>query len=206
MIDIPPPDPGIEVIVASRGYSKGLAQTDGVQVRAQPELAFGPVYLAVYAKNVTSSTAEGEGGPIVGFRTRAGGFDLAAAATWKIALQPHGTTNDDALELTGSVGRRFGPVGTRLSLTWSPNDLGATDETLWGEAQLSYSLRRTTSLSANLGRRERDGGDDYTAFNVGLTQSLPQGFSVDIRWYDTNRSALGDNFEARFVASLRLRL
>ena len=51
MIDLPPPDPGIEIVVASRGYSKGLAQTDGVQVRAQPELAFGPVYVAVYAKN-----------------------------------------------------------------------------------------------------------------------------------------------------------
>lgn len=206
MIDIPPPDPALEVIVASRGYSKGLAQTDGVQVRAQPELGFGPVYLAVYAKNVTSSTAEGEGGPIVGFRTSAGGFELAASATWKIAIHPHGTTNDDALELIGSVGRRFGPVGARLSLTWSPNDLGSTNETLWGEAQLSYSLRRTTSLSANIGRRERDGGPDYAAFNVGLTQNLPQGFSADLRWYDTSRSNLGDTFEGRFVASLRLRL
>jgi hypothetical protein len=206
MIDIPPPDPGMEISLASRGYSKGLAQTDGVQVVARPELAFGPVWIGAYAKNVTSSTAEGEGGTAIGLRTRAGGFDLAASATWKIAIEPHGTTNDDALELYGSVGRRFGPVATRLSLTWSPNDLGATDETLWGEAQIAYSLRRSTTLSANIGRRERDGGPDYTAFNVGLTQTLPRGFSADVRWYDTSRSALGDSFEGRFVATLRLRL
>src|SRR5215207_6959203 len=124
MIDLPPPDPGIEIVAASRGYSKGLAQTDGVQLRAQPELGFGPVYVAFYAKNVTSSTSEGEAGPIVGLRTRAAGFDLAASATWKMSIEPRGTTNDDALELAGSIARRIGPVTARFAVTWSPNDLG----------------------------------------------------------------------------------
>ena len=31
MFDLPPPDPGIEFVVASRGMSKGIAQTDGPQ-------------------------------------------------------------------------------------------------------------------------------------------------------------------------------
>ena len=206
MIDIPPPDPGIEISVASRGISKGLAQTDGIQIVARPELAFGPVWLGFYAKNVTSSTSEGEAGPSIGLRTRAGGVDLAASATWKMSIEPRGTLNDDALELVGSVCRRFGAANARFSVTWSPNDLGSTDETVWAEAGLGYSLRRSTSLSLNLGRRERDGGPDYTAFNAGVTQTLPQGFSVDLRWYDTNRSGLGDSFEGRLVASLRLRL
>ena len=206
MIDIPPPDPGIEISLASRGYSKGLAQTDGLQIVARPELAFGPVWLGFYAKNVDSSTSEGEAGPTVGLRTSAAGFDLVASATWKLAIEPHGSTNDDALELFGSVGRRFGPVNTRLALTWSPNDLGGTEETLWGEALVAYSLRRSTTLSANIGRRERGGGPDYTAFNLGLTQALPRGFSADLRWYDTNRSGQGDAFEGRLVATLRLRL
>ena len=206
MIDIPPPDPGIEITMASRGYSKGLAQTDGVQLVARPELAFGPVWLGFYAKNVTSSTAEAEAGPSLGLRTRAGGFDLGASATWKMAIEPRGDVNDDALELVGSVGRRFGPVGTRLTLTWSPNDLGSTNETLYTEGQVSYALRRSTTMSANLGRRDRDGGPDYTAFNVGLTQTIRGPVAVDVRWYDTDRSALGDTFEGRFVAALRIRL
>ena len=206
MIDLPPPDPSIEISIASRGYSKGLAQTEGVQVVARPELAFGPVSLGAYAKNVDSSTAEGEAGTSVGLRTSTAGFDLAASATWKMAIEPHGTLNDDALELFGSVGRRFGPVNARLSLTWSPNDLGSTNETLWAEAGLTYTLRPGTALVANIGRRERDGGPDYTAFNVGLTQALPRGFSADVRWYDTNRSGRGDAFEGRLVATLRLRL
>lgn len=206
MIDLPAPDAGIEVSVASRGYSKGLAQTDGIQILARPELAVGPVYLGFYAKNVTSSTSDGEAGPSIGVRTRAGGFDLGAAATWKMSIAPVGATNDDAVELVGSVGRRFGPITARLSLTWSPNDLGSTDETAWAEAGLSYSLRRSTSISVNLGRRERDGGPDYTAFNIGVTQSLLPGISGEVRWYDTNRSATGDAFEPRLVAAVRIRM
>ena len=206
MMDIPPPDPGIEIVVASRGISKGLAQTGGIQVVARPELAFGPIWLGFYAKNVTSSTAEGEAGPSLGLRTRAGGFDLAASATWKMSIEPRGSANDDALELVGSIGRRFGAANARFSVTWSPNDLGATNETVWAEAGLSYNLRRSTTVSANLGRRERDGGPDYTAYNVGMTQTLPRGFSADLRWYDTNRGGLGDAFEGRLVASLRVRM
>lgn len=206
MWDVPPPDPGLEIVVASRGYSKGLAQTEGVQVRAEPELDFGPVSASVYAKNVTSSTAEGEGGASLGVSTEVAGFAVGIEATWKIAIEPRGPANDDALELVGSVGRRLGRVNVRLGLTWSPDDLGGTGETFWTEAQLSYSLRPSTSVSAALGRRERDGGPDYTAFNFGVTQTLLPGVTADLRWHDSDRSRLGDPFEGRLVASLRFRM
>jgi hypothetical protein len=205
VLDLPPPDPGIEIVVASRGVSKGLTQTDGPQFLVRPELAVGHLYLGFYLKNVTSSSSEGEGGPSVGYRTRAAGFDLAASATWKFAVEPHGPADREALELVGSVSRRIGPVTARLGVTWSPDDLGSTEQTIWAEAGASYSLRHSTTISAALGRRERDGGPDYTAFNFGVTQTLFQGVSADLRWYDTNRSALGDAFEGRVIASLRAR-
>jgi hypothetical protein len=205
MFDLPPPDPGIEIVVASRGVSKGLTQTDGPQFLIRPELAVGHVYLGFYLKNVTSASSEGEGGPSIAYRTRAAGFDLAASATWKLAIEPHGPSDRQALELVGSGSRRLGPVTARLAVTWSPDDLGSTEQTTYAEAGASYSLRRSTTVSAALGRRERDGGPDYTAFNVGMTQTLFQGVSADLRWYDTNRSALGDAFEGRVIASLRAR-
>ena len=37
IFDLPPPDPTLEISVASSGYSKGLAQTDGMQVLIRPE-------------------------------------------------------------------------------------------------------------------------------------------------------------------------
>ena len=205
MLDLLPPHPGIEISVASRGYSKGLTQTDGIQIVARPELAFGPLYLGFYAKNVTSSTSAGEAGPSIGLRTRLGGFDVGASATWKFSIEPRGSSNDEALELVGSLGRRIGPVNARASVTWSPNDLGGTEETTWAEAGLTYSLRHSTTVGANIGRRERGGGPDYTAFNFGVTQTLLQGITADLRWYDTNRSARGDAFEGRLIATLRAR-
>jgi uncharacterized protein (TIGR02001 family) len=201
--DLPPPDPGIEIVISSRGVSKGLVQTDGPQVLVRPELAIGHAYLGFYAKNVTSSAAEAEAGPSIGYRNRLGGFDLNFSATWKFSVETHGPTDDQALELAGSASRRFGPVTARASVVWSPDDLGGTTHTTYGETGLAYALRHSTSVSANIGRRERGGGPDYTAFNVGVTQNLLPGITADLRWYDTNRSALGDAFEGRFIVTLR---
>ncbi len=36
MFDLPPPEPGIEIVVASRGMSKGVAQTEGPQLVVKP--------------------------------------------------------------------------------------------------------------------------------------------------------------------------
>ena len=56
-----------------------------------------------------------------------------------------------------------------------------------------------------MSRRERDGGPDYTAFNVGVTQTVWRGISADLRYYDTRENQFGDIYEGRFVASLRAR-
>ena len=60
MFDLPPPDPGIEFVVASRGMSKGIAQTEGPQVVVKPFVQMGPVQLGAQWKNVSSAVAGGE--------------------------------------------------------------------------------------------------------------------------------------------------
>lgn len=205
MIDLPSPDPAIEIVLASRGVSKGLTQTDGPQIVVRPELALGPVVIAGYAKNVTSPTSDGEAGGSIGIRTQAGGFDLAASAAYKRSLAPVGTVDAEALELSGSMSRRFGSFTGRLSLVWSPDDLGSTGNSAYFEGRISYALGRRAGIEVNLGRRERDGGAEYTAWNVGISRTLAQGLSADLRWYGTDRSGLGDAFEDRLVAGLRLR-
>ena len=155
---------------------------------------------------MTSASLDGEGGPAIGFRTSAGGFDLAGSATLKLAIAPVAGTDQEGLELAGSVSRAIGPASARLGVTWSPDDIGSTGRTIYWEAGLGYRLGRSTTASVNLGRRERDGGDDYTSFNVGLARSLGDGFTAELRWYDTDRSARGDAFEPRLVAALRLRI
>src|SRR5436305_562415 len=83
MFSLPSPDPGIEIIAASQGMSKGLRQTDGVQILVRPEVAIGPLFLGAYWKNVTSSTADGEAAVMAGLRRRVRGFDLSFSAAYK---------------------------------------------------------------------------------------------------------------------------
>ena len=205
MIDLHNPDPGIEISIATRGISKGLTQTDGAQVVVRPELAFGDIYLGAYAKNVTSTTSDGEGGPVIGLRTSAGGFNLVASATGKLSIDPTEGSDPEALELAGSAARRLGPLNLRLGITWSPDDLGSTGESTWIEGTTTYDLGADFAASAAIGFRERDGGPDYTAFNVGISRTFFGHLTADIRWYDTDRSAQGDAFEGRLVGTLRAR-
>jgi hypothetical protein len=205
MFDLPPPDPAVEVQLASRGYSKGLAQTDGGQLLIRGELASGPAFAQVQWKNVDNAHATGEATFLIGLRGRLAGIDLSATAGYKRLTGLHGATDEDTFEFTASASHAFGPVVPRLSLTFSPDDLGGTRHSLYAEAGASFRVVGHTSLFASVGRRERSGGDDYTAFSAGLTQQIGNHATVELRWNDSAQSARGDAYEGRAVAVLRVR-
>lgn len=205
MFDLPPPDPAIEIHVASRGYSKGLSQTDGGQLLIRGELASGPFFTQAQWKNVDNAHANGEAIFLVGVRGRLAGFDLNATAGYKRLTGLHGATDEDTFEFTASASHAFGPIVPRLGLTYSPDDLGGTRRSLYAEAGASVRVAGHTSLFASVGRRERSGGDDYTAFSAGVTQQLGSHVTAELRWNDSAQSARGDAYEGRAVASLRVR-
>lgn len=202
MFDLPPPDPSIEFVLSTRGMSKGIAQTDDGQLLVRGELGFGDLYLGAYGKNVTSSTADGEAGATVGVRRKLGGIDLGLSATWKRAIDPAPGSDINALELAGSASRRYGRLTPKLSLVWSPDDVGSTRRTLFAEAGASYKLSPALSASGAIGRRERSGGLDYTAYNAGLSWTPVKQISVDLRYYDTNRGS-ADAYRGRVVLTGR---
>lgn len=141
---------------------------------------------------------------MIGLRTTAGGFDIAASAAWKRAIDPANGSDANALEVSGSVSRRLGPVTPRLSVVWSPDDLGGTGRTVFAEAGASYRIAKTLSASAAIGRRERTGGLDYTAWNAGLAWAPEKHVALDLRYYDTNR---GDDYpyKSRIMVSARVK-
>lgn len=204
MLDLPPPVPSIELNLASRGISKGLAQTKGPQLLVRGELAFGRVYLGGYAKNVSSTSADGEAAALVGLRTSAAGFDLAASAAWKRAINPADGSDANALELGGSVSRKLGKLVPRLSLVWSPDDLGGTGRTMFAEAGASYNIAKALTASAAIGRRERNGGPDYSAWNAGFAWSPAKPVTLDARYYDTDHGG-EQPYRARAVVAVRVR-
>lgn len=205
MFELPPPDPVIEIHLAGRGYSKGLAQTDAAQFLIRGELEAGPLFAQAQWKNVDTNNAEGEAGMLVGLHGRLGEVELRATAGYKFLTSVRGPVDEEAFEFTAQASRAFGRITPRLQLTWSPDDLGRTGQTLYAEASASFRLARNTSLTAFAGRRERSGGDDYTSFGAGIAQKLGDHVTAELRWYDTAQSARGDAYESRAVASLRLR-
>ena len=203
--DLPPPDPSIEFSIASRGYSKGVAQTDGPQLVVRPEVAFGALRLGAYAKNVTSPDYDGEAGALAGYRRSFGKTEISGSAAFKHLINRARGVDKGAVEFVFAATRAVGDLKPRISLTYSPDDLGSTRQTAFLEAGTSYQIDRRTSASAGLAVRRRDGGPDYTSFNVAVTRTLAGPFTAEARLYDTSKSSLGDYYKRRAVISLRAR-
>ena len=202
---MPPSPPTIEISIASRGISKGLSQTRGPQAVVRAELPIGPIYVAAYAKNVTSTTADGEGGLVAGIRTKVAGLNVSVSAAWRIAISPGAGTDNQSLELAGSVARKFGHFTPQLAVIWSPDDLGSTRRSIYYEASATYGITTRTSIGAAVGRRERTGGPDYSAFNVGITHKLNPHVTADLRYYGSNTHNLGYTYQPGLAASLRMK-
>jgi hypothetical protein len=204
MFDLPPFDPGIEVSIASRGMSKGIAQSEGPQLIVKPFVKSGDVQVGAQWKNVTSTVAGGEGALFVGFSREIGKFQLTLQAAHKFQTGVHEPTDDHSWEFSGGLSRKFGRLAIRTSLVVSPDDLGGAKRSIYWEAGPTFDLSKKFRLFANVGHRSRRIGDDYTSFNAGASTTIVPRTTVEIRWYDTNRHDLGENFLGRAVATARM--
>ena len=205
MFDLPPPDPGIEISIASRGISKGIAQTEGPQVIGKALVQFGDVQLAGQWKNVTSSVAEGEAAASATWQRKFGLVQTSLGATFKFQTGVSSPTDDKALELNGSVAPKWGKFGLRASAVYSPNDFGSTGQSLYVESGASYDLGKVVRLSANVGRRHRERGQDYTSFNAGVAVTWKK-LTLDARYFDTAQGEYGELYDDRVVVTGRLSL
>jgi hypothetical protein len=205
MFAAPPPDPGVEILLATQGMSKGLRQTDGPQLVARGTLDWGALTLGVQYRNISSPSAEGELWAFASLRAEAAGFQLSGGITAKRWIATSGRPDRGSVELNGAIARGFGPVAARLSLIYSPDELGTGGSSLYAEAGATLRVTAATSLAVGASRRERAGASDYTAFNAGLVHRLSPHVTAELRYYDTDRGGLGAIYGARAVAALRFR-
>src|SRR4051812_28292214 len=105
MFALPSPDPGIEISAFSQGMSKGLHQTEGVQILVRPEVAVGPLFVGGFYKNVPSPTADGEAAVMAGLRRRIAGLDVAFSAAYKWNTGAGAQADRDCLEFTATASR-----------------------------------------------------------------------------------------------------
>jgi hypothetical protein len=204
MFDLPPPDPGIEFSVASRGMSKGIAQTDGVQMIIKASAKSGPLEIGGQWKNVDSPAAKGEAAVFVNVVHAIGKVRLNGGVAYKFQTWTTGNPDSDSFEFTGGATASLGRLALRATAIYSPDDLGSAKRSLYLEGGPAFDLTKTLRVSANIGRRERVLAPDYTAFNAGITKTFAKTIAVDLRYYDTAQSELGPPFERRFVATGRV--
>ena len=204
IFDLPPPDPGIEFVVASRGMSKGIAQTEGPQALIRPNVQLGPVQVAAQWKNLSSPVAGGEASTILSVAPKLGSVQLNAGVAYKLLTGVRGPTDNKSWEFTGSATRKFGKLSLRVAAIYSPDDLGSAERSLFVEGGPTLELSKTTRISGAIGRRDRVNGDDYTAFNAGIAHTGFKGVTVDARYYGTNQSDLGEFFDDRLIVSARM--
>ena len=204
IFDLQPPDPGIEFVVASRGMSKGIAQTEGPQALIRPYVQLGPVQVAAQWKNLTSPVAGGESSAIVSVAPKVGKFQFGGSVAYKLLTGVHGPTDNKSWEFTGNVTRKFGKLSLRVNAIYSPDDLGSAERSIFVEGGPTLEIGKNTRISGAIGRRDRVNGDDYTAFNAGIAQTLFKGVTLDGRFYGNNQSDLGEFFEDRLVVSARM--
>lgn len=204
MFDLPPVEPGVEIQVSSHGVSKGIEQVDGPQFIPRAYLQTGDLQVGGQWKNVTSTSAAGEASAFLNFNRSFGTFVVTAGAAYKVQTGTKGSTDSESFEFTGGLARKFGRVSLKVTSTYSPDDLGGTKQSLYVEGGPAFDLTKTLRLSANLGRRTRENAPDYVSMNFGATKTLSRDFSVDLRYYRTNRAKLGDVYRQRVVIAGRL--
>jgi hypothetical protein len=204
-IDLPPPQPAAEVSIATRGMSKGIAQTDGPQLLAKGYLKLGTFQLGGQWKNVTSTSADGEAALSASTSRKLGTVQLTGGVAYKFQTGVRGHPDATSWEFSAGASRKFGPVTLRTSAIYSPDDLGSARRSLYLEGGPVLQFGKGWTTSAAIGHRSRERGADYTAFNAGVSK-LAGPLQLDLRYYDTDRSDLGTNYHRRVVAAVKLSL
>jgi len=204
-IDLPPPQPAAEVSIATRGMSKGIAQTDRPQLLAKGYLKLGTVQLGGQWKNVTSTSADGEAALFASISRKLGTIQLTGGVAYKFQTGVRGHPDATSWEFSAGASRKFGQVTLRTTAIYSPDDLGSARRSLYLEGGPALQFGKGWTASAAVGHRGRQDGADYTAFNAGISRTL-KAVQLDVRYYDTNRSDLGTNYHRRLVAAVKLSL
>jgi hypothetical protein len=199
--------PSAEIVIASRGISKGVAQTNGLQFVGKAQANLGALQLSGQYKNITSPAARGQASAALGLVRKVGAFQLSGKATYKLRTGiKAGAFDTEALELGLGATHRRGPFEVRIGYSYSPDDLGTTRRSGYFEAIGLVDVARSTTISATIGRRERQRGANYNAFSLGLSRNLGNMFSADVRLYGTSRRDLGETYAPHLVLSLRTRI
>jgi len=126
-------------------------------------------------------------------------FDLGAIAYF----YPNASVDSDFIELKVGVGYNpIEPLALKVTAYASNDFLATGDESLFIEGTVGYTITDAFAVSGGIGTF--DMGDtlgDYETWNVGATVAF-HGFSIDLRYHDTDGLGLCEEFSLTFKRAL----
>ena len=193
-----------QIGVASEYVGKGLGKSAGdPSVNSSVEVSSGAFYASAFAS--TAKLSQGSDAEIVstlGWRPEAAGYKFDFAVVNRDLPGTRAGVDANYWEYQADASRKLGPVNTRLRVNYTPDGFAATKEAWWVELQGTVAVGPKTKASAAIADRTADGGAEYAAWNVGVKHKLTEKLALDVRWYDTDSHALGDNYDGRLVGAL----
>ena len=205
LLALPPPDPGFELVLASQGMSQGISQTDGIQVVPRAYVRIGSAQIGGQWRNIRSRSATGVAAFFLKFSGKVGGTQLEAGAAYRVRTGVKTSADSKAWEFSGGARKNFGRLGLRIGAEYSPIEFG-DGQSLYVDLGPAFDVDQVTKVSVNIGRRERDGGPDYTSFNAGISRVIGRRLTLDARYYRTDRAGLDARYRGRLILSTRLAL
>ncbi len=171
---------------------RGFSQTDNDPgVYAGAEFAYQMFYFGVWAASVDNGTSDGElevdfyGG----IRKSYSGFDFDFGILYYAYPGDDSPDELDYLELKASAGTTIAEtVSLKGTVFYSPDFYGVEEEAWAFEGTASAPLPiMDLTLSGTLGHQIfEDSDSDYTYWNVGLSKTVLEKFTLDVRYWDTD--------------------
>lgn len=194
-------DVSFELGAATEYVSKGVGKSMGEpHAYGTVTASNGPAYIKVYATAVEMSKgSDAEILTTVGVTPKAAGLEFDFKGIYRLRPGTDPGVDSTYWEVEADVTKKAGPVATRLRVNYTPNGFAGTKEAWWIEGQATWKVAAKTKVSAALGRREANGGQDYTAYNIGVRQGLTKNVEADLRWYGTNH---GDDLRGEYRPGL----
>ena len=196
---------GFEVEAGTDNRSKAASKSGNdayVSAYAAWESDDGRIYVSPGFQTIQAGGSNIETDWIVGYRPEAFGYAFDLNLAYKRRLDVDPGYDADGLELSAEVSRAVGPAQAALLVQYAPDAPGLTRSYVWVEAELGWTFSPRLDGSAAIGRREQDGGPDYTGWNAGMTYALTDALALDLRYYDTDAAALDEQYEDAVVARL----
>lgn len=162
-------------------------------------------YVGTWGSNVEfGNDASAEIDFYAGFRGAYGAFnyEIGASYYWYPATSAPGLSFWDAHV---DAGYNFGPAAVTLGLAYSPDNFGpaVNDAALYTSAEFTAPVAEMMTLRASVGYSALEGVPNYIDWNAGATFHVYDWFNLDVRYFDTDYTAIcGTACDARVVVKI----